>query len=96
MTEMSPVSHLAPPGRGPPGRGGLAVPGTECRIVDPLTGATCRAGRGGRALGARAAGDEGLPQQPAGDGEPASTDGWLSTGDIAMVDADGYLFIRTG
>ena len=39
MTEMSPVSHLTPPGQFKAGTCGVTVPNAECRIVDPVTGA---------------------------------------------------------
>ena len=38
MTELSPVSHLTPPGWCKPGSVGLTAPSTETRIVDPVTG----------------------------------------------------------
>ena len=38
MTELSPVSHLTPPGQFKPGSVGVTAPNTEMRIVDPLTG----------------------------------------------------------
>ncbi len=93
MTEMSPVSHFTPPGRDRPGASGLAVPNTECRIVDPETGTDRPPGEEGE-LWVRG------PQVMAGYlGRPDATaatltpDGWLRTGDLARIDADGYLFI---
>jgi 4-coumarate--CoA ligase len=93
MTEMSPVSHFTPPGRNRPGASGLAVPNTECRIVDPETGADCPPGEEGE-LWVRGpqvmAGYLGRPDATAA---TLSPDGWLRTGDLARIDADGYLFI---
>ena len=39
MTELSPVSHLTPPGWFRPGSVGITAPSTQTRIVDPVTGA---------------------------------------------------------
>ena len=55
------------------------MPNTELRVVER------------RAVGARAAGDGGL--RPAGRPEILDADGWLHTGDVGHVDADGNVFI---
>jgi 4-coumarate--CoA ligase len=93
MTEMSPVSHFTPPGGNRPGTSGTPVAGTECRLVDPETGRDCAPGGTGE-LWVRG------PQVMLGyHGNPAATaatltaDGWLRTGDLATIDADGYLTI---
>ncbi|SDF69198.1 4-coumarate--CoA ligase family protein [Klenkia brasiliensis] len=94
MTELSPVSHTTPDrGTGPAGdpdvpKGtvGYAIPGTECRLVDPATGEDAAAGQSGE-LWVRG------PQVMAGylNNEQATRDtldgeGWLHTGDVAVVD----------
>jgi acyl-CoA synthetase (AMP-forming)/AMP-acid ligase II len=93
MTEMSPVSHFTRPGEYRAGSVGVAVAGTEHRIVDPATGED---------LGVDADGELWVrgPQVMAGylgNAEATSStllpDGWLRTGDIGHVDADGYLFV---
>jgi 4-coumarate--CoA ligase len=93
MTEMSPVSHFTPPGRGRPGSAGLLTPNAECRIVDPATGLDRAPGEEGE-LWVRGpqvmAGYLGRPDATA---ETLTPDGWLRTGDLASVDADGYLFL---
>ena len=68
MTELSPGSHITPPGWFRPGSVGVTAPNTQTRIVDPASGADVGPRRGRRDLRARAAGDEGLSQQPAGHG----------------------------
>jgi acyl-CoA synthetase (AMP-forming)/AMP-acid ligase II len=93
MTELSPVSHLTPPGWFKPGSVGVTAPNTELRIVDPESG---------ESLGTDQDGEVWVrgPQVMAGyhnnAGATASTiddDGWLHTGDIGHVDTDGHLFI---
>jgi long-chain acyl-CoA synthetase len=94
LTEASPVTHVNPVrSRGKPGTIGLPLPGTDVRLVDLATGADVAGpGRVGE-LWVRG------PQVMAGYHErPAETaralqDGWLHTGDLATVDADGYFAI---
>ncbi|SCX40618.1 Acyl-CoA synthetase (AMP-forming)/AMP-acid ligase II [Klenkia marina] len=97
MTELSPVSHTTPD-RGlspvgdpdvPKGSVGYALPGTECRLIDPATGEDAAAGERGE-LWVRG------PQVMAGylNNEQATSDtldgeGWLHTGDVAVVDELG-------
>lgn len=72
---------------------GMAVPGTRIDIVDVETGQrSLPAGEPGeiRARGAQIMqGYRNLPEQTA----EALRDGWLYTGDIGRLDADGYLTI---
>lgn len=93
MTELSPVTHFTPPGRNRPGSVGLTVPNTECRIVDPVSG---------ESLGPDLEGElwirgpqvmAGYLNNPAATATTLDAEGWLHTGDIARIDADGYLFI---
>ncbi|WP_380168162.1 AMP-binding protein [Jannaschia sp. R86511] len=93
MTEMSPVSHFTRPGQYRAGSVGVAVAGTEHRVVDPATRED---------LGVDADGELWVrgPQVMAGylnnveaTAATLTADGWLRTGDIGHVDADGYLFV---
>jgi 4-coumarate--CoA ligase len=100
MTELSPVSHAIPIDRGDISLDsiGLALPNMECRIVDPETGADIP-------IPAEGTSDRGelLCRGPnvmlgylGNDDATASTlqgDGWLHTGDIATVDANGVYSI---
>jgi len=90
MTELSPVTHGSPPGDLRSGTIGVAVPNTECRLVDPDTGADVGESTPGE-LWVRG------PQVMAGylnNAEATATtidaDGWLHTGDIAELDPDGH------
>ena len=94
QTETGPVLAFNPQdGVRKPGSVGIAVPGTEIGIVDLATGAhTLPTGEQGevRARGpALMRGYRNLPEQTA----EALRDGWLHTGDIGWLDAEGYLHI---
>ena len=94
LTEASPVTHVNPiAGRRKPGTIGVPLPGTDARLIDLATGAViAEPGKIGE-LCIRG------PQVMAGYYErPDETaralrDGWLHTGDLATVDADGYFAI---
>ncbi|HWU22491.1 MAG TPA: AMP-binding protein [Nocardioides sp.] len=92
MTELSGASHLVPFGEcGKPGSIGRLVPGTEARLVDPQTGADT-SGRGELWLhGPQVM--VGYLNRPDATAETVDAEGWLHTGDIATVDADGDWFI---
>jgi acyl-CoA synthetase (AMP-forming)/AMP-acid ligase II len=94
MTEMSPVSHVVPPWAPRPGSAGVPVPGTECRIVDPVTGSDMEAGKEGELWVRGPQVMMGYLNNPDATSACLDADGWLRTGDIASVDADGYFFIR--
>ncbi|MEO5780640.1 MULTISPECIES: AMP-binding protein [Arthrobacter] len=100
MTEMSPVSHLIP--RNAPGvpvsSVGYTVPNMECRLVDPATGEDLEI----PAVGESAAGHLlcrgpnvmlGYLNRPEETADTLDSDGYLHTGDIATVRADGVVTI---
>ena len=92
LTESSPVVCFNPiDGLNKPDSIGLPVPGTEVRLVDDA-GAPVPAGQPGELLVRGPQVMSGYWQQPE---ETARTlrDGWLYTGDIAVVDEDGYFRI---
>ncbi|MEJ7931316.1 AMP-binding protein [Ramlibacter sp. AN1015] len=95
QTEAGPVLTFNPSaGPAKVGTVGIAVPGTEVQIVDLETGTQVLApGERGeiRARGPQLmSGYHGLPAETA----EALRDGWLYTGDIGELDAEGYLTIR--
>ena len=70
----------------------MPVPGWGVRLVDPETGGDVAAGGEGEVwvCGPNVmAGYHNLPEATAG----AMVDGWLRTGDIGHLDAQGYLFL---
>ena len=92
LTESSPVVCFNPiDGLNKPDSIGLPVPGTEVRLVDDA-GAPVPAGQPGELLVRGPQVMSGYWQQSE---ETARTlrDGWLHTGDIAVVDEDGYFRI---
>jgi acyl-CoA synthetase (AMP-forming)/AMP-acid ligase II len=95
MTEASPVTHLtsAEPGRNRPGTVGQLAPNTECRIVDVETGADTPVGTAGELLVRGPQVMRGYLNEPAATAATLDADGWLHTGDIGRVDADGYFTI---
>jgi long-chain acyl-CoA synthetase len=94
LTETSPVTHCNPmEGIRKAGSIGIPFPDTDCRVVDPDTGTReLPAGEPGELLikGPQVtAGYWKMPQETAA----VLKDGWLSTGDIATIDKDGYHWI---
>ena len=93
LTEASPVTHLNPlRGLRKPGCIGLPFPDTDCRVVDMETGRDLPPGEPGEMLvkGPQVmAGYWNRPQDTA----ECLRDGWLDTGDIAVMDEDGYFRI---
>lgn len=93
MTELSPLTHVVPHRTPRPGSVGVSAPNTLTRIVDPVTGQDCADGAEGEVWVRGPQVMMGYHNRPEA---TASTiqDGWLRTGDLGVVDADGYLFIR--
>ena len=93
MTEMSPVSHFTSHRRARSGAVGLTVPNTDCKIVD-ASGAALGAGHEGELYIRGPQVMKGYLNNPEATARTIDADGWLHTGDVAMFDADGFLFIR--
>jgi len=92
MTETSPVITMNPPTAAQIGTIGIPVPGTEIRVVDD----------DGRELGVGEAGEllvrgpqcmKGYWQRPDETAKTMTADGFIKTGDIVLVQKDGYLRI---
>ncbi len=94
LTEAAPVTHFNPiQGKRPPGSIGLPLPGTEARIMDQDTGTQeMPVGEVGELFIRGPQVMQGYWRKPE---ETALTlrDGWLSTGDLARMDEDGYFYI---
>jgi acyl-CoA synthetase (AMP-forming)/AMP-acid ligase II len=98
MTELSPVSHTTPDaGHEPPGvseevpKGsvGYAIPNTECRLVDPGTGEDAPSGERGELWIRGPQVMKGYLNNPEATASTVDPDGWLHTGDVAVVDDKG-------
>lgn len=93
MTELSPLTHAVPHRTPRAGSVGITAPNTTTRIVNPETLQDCAVGEEGE-VWIRG------PQVMLGyHNRPEATaamirDGWLRTGDLGVVDEDGYLYIR--
>ena len=94
MTEMSPVSHGVPFATSVPGAIGVAVASTEFRIVDPVSGQDVVEGAEGELWVRGPQVMPGYHNRPQATAATLTPDGWLKTGDLAQVDAEGHVFIR--
>ena len=94
MTEMSPVAAFSNRNHYRSGAVGRGVAGTRCRIRDAETGADLGPGQDGELLVQGPQVMKGYLHNPKATAETLDPDGWLSTGDIAAFDEDGYLFIH--
>ena len=95
MTELSPVTHAVPldPGAERPGTIGPALPNTDCRIVDPETGEDAPKGERGELWIRGPQVMKGYFNNEEATRETIDDDGWLHTGDIAIIDDEGYFTI---
>lgn len=68
---------------------GSALPETEVRIATPLTGETTALGEQGELLARSCMVMKGYDEEPEATTRAIDADGWLHTGDLAMMRADG-------
>ncbi|HEY4727508.1 MAG TPA: AMP-binding protein, partial [Actinomycetes bacterium] len=93
MTEGAATFAIAPldaPRRGSAGR---LLGGTEARIVDPDRGGDLGPGRTGELWLRGPQVMRGYRNHPEATARTITPDGWLRTGDLCYLDADGYLFV---
>ena len=93
MTELSPVTHATAEGNYRPGTSGTAVSNTECRIVDPETGEDQDVGGRGELWVRGPMVMKGYLNNPEATAAAIDADGWLHTGDVAVLDEAGHYSI---
>ena len=94
LTETSPVTHvIRPAGEDRPGTIGPPLPGTECRVVDPVSGEDVGPGERGELWIRGPQVMRGYLNNERATAETIDPDGWLHTGDVATVDPDGFFEI---
>jgi acyl-CoA synthetase (AMP-forming)/AMP-acid ligase II len=91
MTEASPATHYTAPESVRAGKVGQLVPGTECRVVDPATGDDVGVGVPGEVWARGPQVMKGYLNNPDATAATVDSEGWLHTGDIGVVDDDGFL-----
>ncbi|MBZ4558568.1 long-chain fatty acid--CoA ligase [Mycobacterium avium subsp. hominissuis] len=73
---------------------GKAVQGCEIRIVDPDSGAELPTGRSGEVWVRSNQNMSGYLNRAEATAETITADGWVRTGDVGRLDADGYVYIE--
>jgi len=93
MTELSPVTHCTVEGDFRPGTSGVTVPNTECRVVDPGSGDDQGVGSEGELWVRGPQVMKGYLNNEEATRNTIDADGWLHTGDIAVVDEHHHVSI---
>ena len=93
MTEASPATHYTVAGSERCGCVGLLMPSTECRIIEPETGKDLPTGSRGEVWVRGPQVMKGYLNNPEATARTVDAEGWLHTGDIGIVDDDGYLTV---
>ena len=94
MTELTAAAALWPLDTPVmPGAAGVLLPGVRARIVHPTTGSDLGPGEAGELWLRSPAAMVGYSHDGAATAATVDSDGWLHTGDIARIDADGAVFV---
>jgi 4-coumarate--CoA ligase len=92
MTELSPISHATVGTDVKPGSNGVTAPNTMCRIVSP-EGVDQGVDEEGELWIKGPQVMKGYLNNPEATAFTIDEDGWLHTGDVARIDADGHMYI---
>jgi acyl-CoA synthetase (AMP-forming)/AMP-acid ligase II len=95
LTETSPVTHCVPPDpqRVKPGSIGPPLADTECRVVDPESGEDVAPGARGELWIRGPQVMRGYLNNAEATAATIDDEGWLHSGDVAVVDDEGYFAI---
>ncbi len=94
MTETSPLITMNPRfGKKKVGTVGLPLPDTEIKLVDVETGEPVELGQPGEILCRGPQVTRGYYNKPAANKKTFTSDGFLHTGDVGVMDEDGYIKI---
>jgi len=95
MTETSPVTHSSPADASKMKLGSIGppAPNTECKLVDPATGAELGPNQEGEICVRGPQVMKGYLNNPQATARTIDADGWLHTGDIGYADDDGHFYI---
>jgi acyl-CoA synthetase (AMP-forming)/AMP-acid ligase II len=72
---------------------GQPLPGVEVRVVDPVTLDEVKPGATGEIWVRTVQAMRGYLNRPEATAETRTPDGWIRTGDIGRIDADGFVYI---
>ncbi len=92
MTETSPIVSFNPPGHTKLGTIGMPVPGTLCKVISD-DGDDLPVGEAGELCVKGPQVMKGYWQRPEATAETITEDGWLKTGDMAVIMEDGFMKI---
>jgi long-chain acyl-CoA synthetase len=92
MTETSPIASFNPPGHTELGTIGLPVSNTLCKVIDD-DGKDLPIGEAGELCIKGPQVMKGYWQRPEATAETITEDGWLKTGDMAVIQENGYMKI---
>jgi len=93
MSELSPGSHIGRYDNMVHGSAGVVLPNQEVRLVDPETGRDAAPGERGEVWVRGPNVMLGYRNNPEATQQTIDPEGWLHTGDIAVVDAEENFFI---
>jgi acyl-CoA synthetase (AMP-forming)/AMP-acid ligase II len=95
VTILRPADHLPPPGHEHQLRSvGVAMPGVDLRVVDPVTLADVSVGQRGEVLVGGGHLMTGYWRRPEATEAAFTNDGWLRTGDGGSFDDNGFLYLH--